>query len=302
MLKVGLISKTFFNTPYWCAERQGLFKAAGLDVETAILDSGTKVTKGLRDGGLQFAIGPPDGVIHDVEAGGGLRIVAGNSGKLSHYVIAQPRFKTIEDLKGAVIGCLSVDEGTTFIFQEMAARHGLRYPGDYTLDPVGGAPTRWKLLQEGRIDAGLQSIPLSYIAEDAGFSNLAATFEYIPDYQFTTVNADRGWVRAHAAETTAFLGALLRATRWIFGHRDGAAAVAAGEMGIAPDYAKRAWYDFTGLGIMSIDMSVSVAGLAKVVSTMKLAGGLPASAGGDVAKYLDLTWLEAARAAAPRSS
>jgi ABC-type nitrate/sulfonate/bicarbonate transport system substrate-binding protein len=298
MLRVGLISKTFFNTPLWCAVRQRLFEAAGLEVETEILDSGTKVTEGLRDGSLQFAIGPPDGVIHDVLAGGGLRIIAGNSGKLSHYLIAQPRFKTFEDLKGAVIGCLSVDEGTTFIFQEMAARHGLRYPGDYTLDPVGGAPTRWKLLQEGRIDAGLQSIPLSYIAEDAGFSNLAATFEYIPDYQFTTINADREWMQSHAAETTAFLGVLLRATRWMFGHRDGAAAAAAEEMGISTDYAKRAWYDFTGLGIMVIDMAVSMPGLAKVVSTMSLAGGLPASAGGDVAKYLDLTWLDAARAAA----
>lgn len=57
----------------------------------------------------------------------------------------------------------------------------------------------WSALDQGMFaDAGLQSGPLSYMAEDAGFSNLAATTDFIPDYQFTTVNADRGWAAAWA--------------------------------------------------------------------------------------------------------
>jgi ABC-type nitrate/sulfonate/bicarbonate transport system substrate-binding protein len=297
MLRVGLISRTFFNAPLWCAERQGYFADAGLEVETEIADSGTKVTAGLRDGSLQFAVGPPDGVVQDVAAGGTLRILAGNTAKLSHYVIAQARFKRMEDLRGAVIGCLSPEEGTTFVFQEMAARHGLRYPGDYTLDPVGGAPTRWKLLQEGRIDAGLQSVPLSSLAEDAGFSNLAATFEYIPDYQFTTINADGGWARAHRDEAVAFPGALLSGTRWLYENREAVAAIAAGEMGIAKDYGARAWDDFTRRGIMPVDMAVSEQGLAKAAETMRRAGVLPAGGGAEVGQYVDQSYLEAARAA-----
>lgn len=296
-LRVGLISRTFFNVPLWAALDLDLFAQAGLDVEAEILDSGTTVTKGMREGTLQFSLGPPDGVLQDVAQGGSLRIIGGNTSKLSHFLITQPRFKRIEDLKGASIGCLSVDEGTTFVIQDMLSRHGLTYPGDYTLDIVGGAPTRWKLLQEGRIDAGLQSIPLSYMAEDAGFSNLAATTDYIPDYQFTTLNTDGAWAAENAAMAISFLGAMLRATQWVHANRGPAAAIASREMNITEDYAGRAWDDFTGRGIMPADMGVSDAGLAKVADIMARAGMLSGQAAAGYAKAMESSYLDAAREA-----
>lgn len=296
-LRVGLISRTFFNVPLWAALEQGMFSESGLEVEAEILDSGTAVTEGMRNGDLQFSLGPPDGVLRDVAEGGFLRIIAGNTSKLSHFLITQARFKTIEDLKGAVIGCLSTDEGTTFVIQDMLSRHGLAYPGDYTLDIVGGAPTRWTLLQEGKIDAGLQSIPLSYMAEDAGFSNLAATTDYIPDYQFTTINTDGAWAADNAAATVSFLGAMLRATEWVHANRGPAAAIASREMTITEDYAGRAWDDFTGRGIMPADMAVSDAGLAKVADIMARAGMLSDRAAADYAKAMAPQYLEAAREA-----
>lgn len=294
-LKVGLISRTFFNVPLWSGLEQGFFADAGLDIAAEILDSGTMVTDGLRKGSLHFAIAPPDGVLLDVAAGGNLRIIAGNTSKLSHFLITQPHFKKIEDLKGARIGCLSVDEGTTFVIQDILSRHGLSFPGDYILDPVGGAPTRWKLFQEQKIDAGLQSIPLSYMAEDAGFSNLAATTDYIPDYQFTVVNAHGDWADAHESETVAFLAALLTSTEWVFANRDGAAEIAAREMNISVDYAGRAWDDFTGRGIMPRDMSVSAAGLETVAGIMARAGILSADAAGSVSSCVVSRFLDAAR-------
>ncbi len=294
-LRVGLISRTFFNMPLWAAFEQGFFVDAGLEIEAEILDSGTKVTEGLRNGSLNFAIAPPDGVLLDAAVGGSLRIIAGNTSKLSHFLITQPRFKKIEDLKGARIGCLSIDEGTTFVIQDMLSRHGLIFPDDYILDPVGGAPTRWKLFQEQKIDAGLQSIPLSYMAEDAGFSNLAATTDYIPDYQFTVVNADGEWAGSHESETVAFLAALLKATDWVYDNRAGAADIAAREMNISTDYAGRAWDDFTGRAIMPRDMSVSPAGLETVASIMARAGMLPADVAGRASSCVASRFLDQAR-------
>lgn len=296
-IRVGLISRTFFNMPLWAAFEQGFFIDAGLDIEADILDSGTMVTEGLRDGSLNFAIAPPDGVLLNGVASGTLRIIAGNTSKLSHFLITQPRFKKIEDLKGARIGCLSVDEGTTFVIQDMLSRHGLTFPDDYSLDPVGGAPTRWKLFQEDKIDAGLQSIPLSYMAEDAGFSNLAATTDYIPDYQFTVVNGEGGWMDAHESETVAFLAALLKATEWVHDNRAGVADIAAREMNISVDYAGRAWDDFTRRGIMPRDMSVSPAGLETVAGIMARAGMLPADAAANISSCMESRFLGAARQA-----
>jgi ABC-type nitrate/sulfonate/bicarbonate transport system substrate-binding protein len=294
-LRVGLISRTFFNVPFWSALDGGLFADAGLDIESELFNSGAAATEALRGGEARFTIGSPDGVLHDFAEGGTLRIVAGNTSKLSHFLIAQAKFRKIEDLRGASIGCLSPDEGTTFVIQDMLARHGLDYPDDYTLDFVGGAPTRWTLLREGRIDAGLQSIPLSYMAEDAGFSNLAASTDYIPDYQFTTVNADGRWCAANPDAATAFLSALSRGTGWMYANRDGAAAVAAREMLITEDYAGRAWDDFTGRGIMPATMTVSEAGLATVAELMARGGMLGAAIAATCADCIDPRYLEAAR-------
>jgi ABC-type nitrate/sulfonate/bicarbonate transport system substrate-binding protein len=76
---------------------------------------------------------------------------------------------------------------TTLEIYQLARQVGLK-PGEYEVVAVGGAPTRWKLLQEGRIDAGLQPFPLSYEAEAAGFTNLGPISRFVPDYLFTSVH------------------------------------------------------------------------------------------------------------------
>ena len=50
---------------------------------------------------------------------------------------------------------------------------------------TAGAGARHRLLLDGKIDAGLQSIPWAYVAEDAGFNNLGAASDTVPDWQFT---------------------------------------------------------------------------------------------------------------------
>jgi ABC-type nitrate/sulfonate/bicarbonate transport system substrate-binding protein len=63
--------------------------------------------------------------------------------------------------------CSPRREGTTYIVQDIAKAAGLT-PADYKISVVGGSPMRWKLLQEGKIDVGLQPIPNSYEAEGRG--------------------------------------------------------------------------------------------------------------------------------------
>ena len=46
-------------------------------------------------------MGTPEAVIMDGYKGGTLRIIAGNTGKLPHFIIARPHIKTLKDLRGA---------------------------------------------------------------------------------------------------------------------------------------------------------------------------------------------------------
>lgn len=297
-LNVGVISRTVFFVPVWAGHRTGLFAEHGLAVNISVLDNGEKANEDLKAGRLDVTIASTEGLIQDVEAGGPLRIVAGNAAKLPHFIIAQSRFKRFEDLRGARFGVLSFQEGTTFVLRRIAARYGLS-PKDYIEKAVGGAPTRWRLLKEGAIDAGLQPFPLSYEAEAAGFTNMGPALEYIADWQFSTINVNRDWAAKNSATLERFLAGMLRATAWMYAHKDLAADVAAVELNTSRDFASRAVEDTIRYGIMPRDLAVSAAGMRNVLESMRDAGLLPAGQPVTPDKYIEASYLERARASAP---
>ena len=170
-------------------------------------------------GDLNFVLSSVEGIIQNAERGGPLRMIAANSGKLSHFIITQKKFAKVEDLKGGTVGILTMTEGSFFNWQEIAQKHGLKFPEDYKVLETAGAGARHHLLVDGKIDVGLQSIPWAYVAEDAGFNNLGAASDYVPEWQFTVYNVNGDWAKANPRKVEGFLRAILRATDWIYRHR-----------------------------------------------------------------------------------
>ena len=294
-IELGIVSRTFFYVPVWAAIEHGQFAAAGLDVTLSILGNASQVPP-LIEGKLQLMIGSPEAAIQNAAAGGPLRLVAGSTGKVTHSVIAAARFKRIEDLRGATIGILNRVEGTFFQLQTIMSKHGLHFPGDYQVKETGGVPPRHKALIEGSIDAGLQSIPWNYVAEDAGLNNLGDVVDYVPDWQFTVYNVNGDWAKVNSGKVEGFLRAILRATDWIYRNRAQAAEIAARELNIKPAYAERAWDFYTKTGTLTRDLSFTPAGLRKVVETQIKAGLLPATLQFDMSRYIAGGYLERARA------
>ena len=294
-LVFGLISRTFYYVPIWAAREQGYFADEGLEVDIFVIGSGTQAQK-LWSGEMHITVAPPEGVVQNVEAGGSLAIIGGNSGRLSHYLITHPRFKRIEDLRGATLGILTFTEGSFFHFQPMMEKHGMRYPEDYKVMPTGGAPHRHQLLLEGKIDAGLQSIPWVYTAEEAGFSNLGNINDYIPDWQFNSFNVDTRWAEKNADTVVRFLRAVLRGSEWMYADRAAATALAAREIGIASEHAGRGWDYFISTGSITRDLEVNRPGLARVIESQVRAGLLPAALVPAPERYIQRQYLDAARA------
>ena len=289
--KVGLISKTFYYTPVWAAIEQKFFEAEGLELDLSFIGSDAQCER-LLAGTLDIAIAPPEGIVQNVEAGGTLRLVAGNSGQLSHFLMAQPDIKTIEDLHCRLFGILSKTEGSFFHFQEAAEAHGLFYPDDYRVIETGGAPARHQALQDKSIDAGLQSVPWCYLAEDLGFNKLCDISDYVPDWQFNTINVELKHANAARAEVEGFLRALLRGVEWVYANADASAAIAAEHMQIEPKYARRAWDYFTGNGKLTRNMQINYPGLTKTIQAQIKAGLLKAGADQALERYVDDSFLK----------
>jgi ABC-type nitrate/sulfonate/bicarbonate transport system substrate-binding protein len=296
-LAVGLVSRTYFNMPLWIGVERGFFADESIEIASTIFGNVSQVEP-LLDGRFQLFIGSPEPPIQNAAMGGPLRIVAGNAGKLVHSLIARAPFKRVEDLRGGTIGIFNFKEGTFFHVKTMLAAHGLHYPADYQVKETGGVPPRHKALLASEIDAGLQSVPWNYVAEEAGMNNLGEASDYVPDWQFVCINANGQWAAANRELVVRFLRAMRRGTEWLYANRAAASAIAARELPAPQTHAERAWDFFTGSNALTRDSSVNAKGLAAVIATLKETGHLPRDAPGDPADYIDDSYLRAARGGA----
>ncbi len=291
-IHVANVSRTLFSMPLWIAMRQGYMKEESIEATSAILDSAEKINAALRSGEMHISMGTPEAVLMDAYKGGSLRIIAGNTRKLPHFIITRPHIKTLKDLKGAHFGILSEKEGSTYVVQDIMKSLGFT-PSDYKMTAVGGAPTRWKLLQEGKIDAGLQPFPLSYVAEDAGYTNLGSVIPFVPEWQFTSVNADLGWVDKNRPLVVRFLRALQKGRDFMTANPGETAKVAADELRTTVALAARALAETEKLAILDPDLALSEPGLRKVFQTLQLSGDIDTKAGFDIARFSELAmWKE----------
>jgi len=285
-LRVAIVSRTVFYVPLWIAQQQRY-----IDATIEVYNNAEKINEDLRSGKVNIAIGTPEAVMIDAYKGGSLRIVGGNAERLPHFIIARPGIKQWGEMRGAKIGVLSLNEGTTYLVHRMMSANGFK-PGDYEVLAVGGAPARWKLLQEGKIDAGLQPFPLSYQAEAAGFTNFGPITQYVQNYLFTTVNVDAEWAARNEQAVVAFLRGLRRGLEVMNQDRAAAVATAAKELNTTPALAERALDDTARLRILSQDLSVSQPALRGTFDTLVGVGLLPSDARFEPARMVDTRYLE----------
>jgi NitT/TauT family transport system substrate-binding protein len=298
-IRVGIVTAAFFYTPYWAALKNGWYADRGLDVEILNLGGIERITREQKEGHIEIGVGSPEHVIHDVEQGGELRMIGGNVNRLTHSLIVQPGISTLTDLKGKRIGVASRTAGTSSLFMGVLEDLGLHYPGGYEVVEVGAVPPRHELLLKGEIDAGMQTDPHNYMAEDAGLTNLGPLSQWIPEFQFTSINVRKSWAQQHEAQVTAFLEATIQGSRFMVEHRDAAIDIAQEHMHISRRYLEKAWIDHSS-GAVSLDLHLSAAGLRTAIALIRRDRNQSFQVAGDAvpAKYVEDSYLRAAQRAA----
>jgi ABC-type nitrate/sulfonate/bicarbonate transport system substrate-binding protein len=295
-LRVGGGAVGFNWLPVIVAERQGMFARRNLAVDIKRLGAVDKVTAAVKAGELDLAITPPEGAIRDCAGGGNLRIIAGNVNRLPLSLIAHPRIRRIEELRGARLGTSSLTEGTALYTMEVLRQHGLKYPGDYEFAVVGVHPARWKALQEGTIDAAVQLIPLNFVAEDAGYTNLGEVADYIPEIVFTGLIVDRTAAEKRRDQIVALLSAVMEGTRWVYDPANDETLLAlTKELTQAEGkYGRQALDYMRQMRVFSPELSIPDAAFAKSLELMQKAGLADAQLVADAKAVLDASFLAAA--------
>ena len=294
-LKFAAVSRNYFNMPVWVAKHRNMFADEGLDVQIELHEGVDEVTSRLRDGRVQLSFGITEHIILDSEAGGSLEIVGGNINKLPFSFVTGKAIKTAADLKGKIVGVSSLDAGSSSLVMKLLAARGLEYPRDYQMKAVGPILTRWQMLQSGEIDAGLQGAPLNYIALDQGYPSLCDPRKEVPDFQFTSLNVERGWATANRDTMQRFMRAFVRAHTWYFANRAASAAIAMAETGITEDYALRSWDEYTTEEIFPRDGDASTPAVQALIEISSLIRAVPNRVQTSADGYINREYLHAAR-------
>src|SRR5207253_603561 len=128
--------------------------------------------------------------------------------------VAQNKFKSMKDLKGAVVGLASIG-GTNYISTRLTLRHfGFDPDKDVKLLAIGDEKLMYDAFKIGRVDCIVVAPPYSVLAKREGYPLLANTAQYVT-IPFSGLGATVDRIKSNRAQVKKLLKAEIEALRFI---------------------------------------------------------------------------------------
>ncbi len=207
-LILGFSSVSGNRAPLWIAKDAGLFRKYGLDVNLIFIRSGATTTQALIGGDIQLMAGTGAATIVAAASGAPLVIVA-SIGPTAYQLIAHPSIKSIDDLKGKIIGTSRPGSNPEFALRRLLPKLGLTPGKDVFLVATGltESDKRALLVLEHKIDAtavGVDTV-VNFALRGQEVSVLA---DFLAKGIYTSgsdIAVTRQFLKEHPAQLKAFL-------------------------------------------------------------------------------------------------
>jgi ABC-type nitrate/sulfonate/bicarbonate transport system substrate-binding protein len=260
-LRIVFVSLSWNNQlPFRVAIAKNFFKDQGLTLEPIFVRGGPIAITALVSGNVDFAsIGGAQAAIRSNARGIDLQIIASLSNYTNYTLLGSKEVKSVEDLRGKIIGVTGAGAFSDFAIRIYLKRHNLDPDKDLTLRAIGGTALRAIALEKGVISAAPFSAEDTVRLLDKGFPMIVNLNEAlrIPQSVFVT----RGEVLQKYPETTKrFLKAVILGLQFAKHNKQEAikTGFAAGLQG-DPDVVNRS-YDLFAPGYAA-DLSVAQDGI-----------------------------------------
>jgi ABC-type nitrate/sulfonate/bicarbonate transport system substrate-binding protein len=295
-IRIGIISTTFGYAPVFVAKEKGFFKREGLIPEIIVISRNEQVVQALISDSLQFGNVPPNLLFVLRQQGNNeIKLIAGSFNGTTYSLIALPKYKKMEDLKGGTKLAMSgITSAAALMMKEMLKQRGVLYPCDYSLLSVGGSTVQFTALQTGQVDAALLAQPLSLIAVEQGFSNLGDAYKLLPDFQLSAIGVREGWAQKNRGVVIRYVKALVSTYQWLHDNREEAIKLLPSITKLDKKYIPKSWETYTGAQIWPRSGEVNIKGVQTLLNLMAEDGTLkkPLPRPEDI---IDNSYLEEAR-------
>jgi ABC-type nitrate/sulfonate/bicarbonate transport system substrate-binding protein len=295
-----------FNWGLYVGQEKGFFGAHGIAVHVQGTPGSVSQMTDFAEGKFEIAMTAVDNIVAYVEGQGEAPIgpqpeffafMGSDSGFLS--LVVSPAIKSIPGLAGKTLSVDALTTGYAFVLYEIMRQNGLdKDKGAYDVIRVGGMIQRWNGLREGRHDGTLLSAPYNIIARNNGFSDLLRATDVIGAYQGNVAAARRSWAQQNRYKVVAYVRGYRDSIAWLYkpSNCQEAIEILRRRLPQMPQEIAEASYkellDPANGFFRSCDISV---GGLRCVLKLRSRYCRPSKLLGDVAKYYDLSYAEAAR-------
>lgn len=208
--KVRLSAPTVAITelPFKIAQLQGFYREQGLDVEIIVIRGALGVTA-LVAGSVDYSTASGS-IIVAAARGIGVKLVHLISSKPAFDLVAEPRIRSIAQLRGKTLGISSRGGSVDLLTRLMLEKNSLNPDKDLILLVVGTPEEMMLALRAGKISAALLSPPRQLMLYREGFNNLGFSGDYLPTYMTGGIGVTNEKIKKSPDEVLAFVKGSLK--------------------------------------------------------------------------------------------
>jgi ABC-type nitrate/sulfonate/bicarbonate transport system substrate-binding protein len=161
------------STPSWVTLEMGFWKKSGLDVELILLSGGARMLPALISGSVDIILGSDTGVTLANLQGANLARIGVTMNSLGYSLVTQPAIRSIQDLKGKVLGTGRGRDASYARLVKILSDNGVNPSTDVKFLPVGETPTgRLQAIKTGFIQGAVFTPPLDLVGSRDGLKIL----------------------------------------------------------------------------------------------------------------------------------
>ncbi|OGQ80060.1 MAG: hypothetical protein A3F90_06070 [Deltaproteobacteria bacterium RIFCSPLOWO2_12_FULL_60_19] len=206
-LVIGYTSASGVFAGLWIAHEAKLFDKYNIDSHLVLIASGSLMVQSMLGGDLPISAAAGSASVDASLAGADMTMFGALVRVPAFYIMALPEIKSIEDLRGKIVGVTRFGSSTDFTMRYVLRKHGLEPVRDVTLIQTGDLFAAAAMLRTKAIVAAPFSSPTNLRAEEAGarvLMNMGKAGVYFPHDAFM---ARRAFLSANEDLVRRFLKA-----------------------------------------------------------------------------------------------
>jgi NitT/TauT family transport system substrate-binding protein len=229
-VRFSVSSISISEIPFKIAQVKGFYREEGLNVEV-ILIRGNVGFQALLGGSVDYTSASGSTIAAAVR-GIPVKLVFICAAKPQFDMIARPEIRSVQDLKGKLVGISSRGGSIDLLTQIILQKNGLAPNKDATSIVVGGQEETVLALRAGRIAAALLTPPRPLILQREGYNRIAYSGDYMATYPTGGIGVTDEKIKTDPAEVRAFVRASLKGLQYAKQNRADATKIIGDYLGV----------------------------------------------------------------------